>query len=280
MQTAQSEEVIASFRRPPIVEVVASVRFAGMSDMSVFSLGDFWAAELKPEFGAVSLQAPYEAPVEVGEAQLRAPGVGFSVASSPPVPRLWFASSSGQELLQLQANWFAVNWRQVQDGVTSYDRWPKRRASFEHYWPRFRAWAARRGDSLTIEQCEITYINHIRPIEGVWDSHGSAGQIFRGLSGPELRSVTEEQFSWQAQYAIPAAGGLPFRRLHVSVQPAFTGAPPAVTPVVVLQITVRGGPIGQTDSDITATLDRGREIVVRSFLELTSEEARKSWGQE
>lgn len=282
MQIVESESAIVTFQRPPVVEVVASVRFSGLSDASTFALGEFWDTHLRPEFDTLSLQAPYEAPSEIFDPQFRGPGspMGFEVSALPPMPRLWFTSSGGQELVQAQPNWFAVNWRRPSSGDVAYDRWPQRKASFETNWARFRKWATARGDSLVVDQCEITYINHIQPVEGVWSDHGSAGRLFPSLNGPALSGASAEQFQWQGQFRLREDSGEPPARLHVSIQPAFTGAPPQLVPVMVLQLTVRGAPTGQSDEAIVTTFKRGRDTIVQSFVELTSDEARKSWGQE
>lgn len=273
---AEAEGLIASFEQPPIVEVLAAVRFAGLSASSVFALSNFQQAGLGAQFTGPTLQPPYEAPMEAPGSQVR-PGFGVEVSTMPPLPRLWYTAGEGQELVQLQSNWFAVNWRRTSDR-TAYDRWPSRRESFVRYWTRLREWAGTRGDDLVVEQTEITYINHIQPIDGIWEDHASASRLFPSLAGPELDQAVPEQFSWEGQYRVVGAEGGP-ARLHVSIQPAFTGHPSAVVPIVVLQLTERSAPLGQTDAEVIATLDRGRATIVQSFVQLTSEEARRSWGQ-
>lgn len=277
VQHAEGEGLIASFERPPIVEVLAAVRFAGLSASSVFALSDFHQVGLGAQFTGPALQPSYEAPIEAVGSQL-GPGFGVEISTTPPLPRLWYTAGEGQELVQLQPNWFAVNWRRTSDR-TPYDRWPSRRESFVRYWTRLREWAAARGDNLVVEQTEITYINHIQPIDGIWEDHATASKLFPSLAGPELDQVVPEQFLWQGQYTVVGAEGSGPARLHVSIQPAFTGHPPAVVPIVVLQLTERSAPLGQTDAEVIATLDRGRATIVQSFVQLTSDEARRSWGQ-
>jgi hypothetical protein len=50
--------------------------------------------------------------------------------------------------------------------------------------------------------------------------------------------------------------------------------------VLSLDLTVRGAPVTVgDDGDLVQWMDDARERIVRSFVELTSERARRSWGQ-
>lgn len=275
---SESQGQIASFERPPVVEVVASVQFGGLSDAGIFSVGNYWRENLREEFPEFSLQAPYDVPEEKFHGP-QPPSANLQFGGRPPLPRLWLSAQPGQpgDLVQIQQDWFALNWRKVLPH-DRYDRWPQRRDAFERHWTALVAWAGRLGDRLSPRQFEVTYINHIVPIDGLWTGHDDVGVVFDG--GPP-RSVGDrrlEMAGWNADYRVEVDGS-PKARTHVSAQPGFRSVPgqPEPQPLVVLEVTCRG----QVGSDNVLTcLDLGRESVVNTFLSVTSAKAKKAWGME
>jgi uncharacterized protein (TIGR04255 family) len=272
-------DVIASFGTPPVVEVVTSVRFAPMSPQNFLAVGSFWRDEWQADFPGFELQGPYEAPVE-GFAGPIPPGGRLSIGwqSLPPLPRVWMTSPGGQQVLQVQSDWFAANWRREgAGGEVEYDRWPARRAHFAERWEQFRRWLEANGESPIPNQCEVTYINHIRPVDGIWSSHADIDRIFPTLGLSNAVPARSEQVAWRSQHVVDAGDGVPSARLHVSVTPAFTGPGPEPAPIYVLELTVRGAP--PEDGQFPTFGDRARRIIVESFIGITSGDLREAWGQ-
>jgi uncharacterized protein (TIGR04255 family) len=277
MGVPSSPEAIVSFDDPPVVEVVASVQFDGLSDASIFSVGAHWEQSLRDEFPNFSLQPPYEMPQELFQ-KPEAPTLNLQFSVRPPLPRLWLSGQEGEqsELMQVQQDWFALNWRKVGPNA-KYDRWPQRRAAFKSRWDAFFAWAASRGDVLTPKQFEVTYINHIRPIGGLWEQHSESSKVFAFGLPTEVGGYGLEQSGWNADYLAPANVSAP-ARTHLSVKPGFTRSPdsPEPLPILIFEITARG-PVPAADR-LLECLDQGRNSIVRSFVAVTSDEAKTAWG--
>lgn len=273
-----AEDVIADFATPPVVEVVTAVRFSPMRHETFLAFASHWRDAWKADFPGFELQGSYESPVErFSEVAPQAPTLSFEFPPVMVLPRVWISSADGQHLLQVQRDWFAANWRR-HGGASeaTYPHWPARRAEFEKRWGEFSGWLIAQGETLDAVQCEVTYINHIAPVAGIWTSHGDVERVLPGLSvGSEL-PARAEQAAWRSQYVVDAEGDLPQARLHVSLTPAFGGSSEP-KPIYVLELTVRGAP--GPGGDFGKFGDRGRRVIVESFISMTSSELRDAWGQ-
>ncbi len=270
-------KALPSFKRPPVTEVVIAVRFKRASNYSLPSLGDLARRLEVGGFGAVEERTGYEAPVErfglgagwVGELSLE-------LSSGPPPIRYWFLNEAGDELLQIQPNWFAANWRKVEPSA-QYGRWDAR-------WEAFEKWLIVVADSvsdedLAFDQVEVTYINHIEP-DSVWEGHGDAPEVFTPLAlarGAFLGSP--EQCSADLKFVMESPEhGKQLGRLHVAIKPAKSR--PTGTPLFVMDLTARGAPIGAGLGGVQAFAELAREWIVRGFADLTTEAMHKVWERE
>lgn len=282
---ADAPASIVSFRSPPVAEVVTSVRFTPMPVETFLSIGTLHAEKWSHDFPDLEQQVHYEVPTETFPGPgARAMPFEISFPAPPPMPRIWAISSDGYELLQLQPNWFAANWRanaaQAQPAPgegARYDRWTSRRRAFLRHWATLQEWLAAAKMDARPDQCEVTYINHLRPIEGLWANHGEIGKVLPGISPFVAPGLQPEQVTYRSTAAVSPDGDLPASRLHVVASPAFAATPAEPSPIVVLELTVRGAP---GDGDLSRFYDRARKVIVESFVRLTSDEARAAWGQE
>ena len=191
--------------------------------------------------------------------------------------RLWF-SDGGAHLVQLQTDWLAYNWRKVgTPEEASYERYPVGRARFAEVAQQLRAYLL--DSDLGIfapTQCEVTYINHIELTQED-RPHGRLGGVLttvaenaRGfLPLPEL---TRYASSYLMQDHEQVVG-----RLHVSAEPGRASA--QGEEIVVLTLTARGRPLSADLEGALAFCDLGREWIVKSFVELTTERMKtERWG--
>lgn len=260
------------------------MKFPAMSPGTFTAIGALREAVWAEGFPVLEQQAPYEAPIERFDGpQLQQP-IKFEFQSGPIVPRLWMISEAGNELLQVQPDWFAANWRRnaVPGGGANadvqYDRWAARREAFVRHWDILSAWLQERDNVGLPIQCEVTYINHILPIHGLWATHGEIGNVLPALQVPTVNGAKPENVAWRSSSVRPETDGLPPSRLHITANPGFTGPGPEPSPVVVLELTVRGAP--PEDGDVLRFLDTGRQTIVETFLAITSDVAREEWGQQ
>lgn len=263
---------IVRFTSPPVVEVVAGVSFTGYDSSFGPVLAAFWKEILRSRFPELQQQPPYVPPEEIFNDQPAMGGVMFQFVGQFSGSRLWATAEDGNELLQLQPDWFARNWRKVNVG-DEYDQWPARRAALASSLAELSQYLTSSGFKMpTIRQCEVSYVNHIS-LEGVSGGHGGIGQVLKGqdgLSGP----FPVEQATVQAKYILENELG-PIGRLHVSFNPALDAAG---KPIYVLELTARGKPDDPSVPSALAFLDRGREAINAAFVGLTTTEMHQAWG--
>lgn len=274
---ARGPEGIVNFRNPPITEVVVGVAFKDAAGLSTAHIGECWRAKWESRFPRVEEHPPYSPPVERFDVPPHGPTFALEL-SVRPTTRLWFVTDDGHELIQVQRDWFACNWRKVSTG-SEYDRWPARRAAFETFYTDLERFVEDRGlGKVTPVQCEVTYVNHIVAGDG-WQNLGELPAILRlaGAIGGESVSAPE-QMQLGASFVISDETDTPRGRLHVTAQPAALRDGGA--PLYVMNLTARGGPEGEGLRGALAFLDRGRAQIVRTFTAITTESMHEVWGRD
>jgi len=262
-----------SFAHPPVVEVVAGLAFVDYPPEHAVALSAFWREELRQEFPRLQFQPPYTPQEEQFEGAA-GPSISFQLSSAFPSPRLWASTEDGQELVQLQTDWLALNWRKVKpDGA--YDRWAARRTSLSRIYALLQEFLARESlANPVIRQCEVTYINHIS-LDGVPDGHAAYSSFFKGQEALTTAGDVE-QLTLQASYRLgdPAS---PTGRLHLKVAPALNASG---KPIYVLELTARSAPLHMSISSALSFLDSGRDAINEAFVKLTTDAAHRRWGYE
>jgi hypothetical protein len=130
MSKADLRPPLPNFERPPVAEVILSVAFEPVQGLGVIELARLWEEKFRGEFPGVEEQPPWQMPIERLSSSPGTPNVSLEVFSSPPMPRLWFISERGTELVQVQRDWFARNWRKM-DSPEGYPRYASLRRPFE-----------------------------------------------------------------------------------------------------------------------------------------------------
>lgn len=116
------EGPLPEFDDPPVVETVLSVQFRELPKLGVAQIIRFWERELAAELPEVEQQPPYNIPIERFGDEFDGGPVRLAIAQDFPSPRFWF--SSGSDLVQIQPDWFAYNWRKarLERGVRALSR--------------------------------------------------------------------------------------------------------------------------------------------------------------
>ncbi len=263
---------LPEYKRPPVVEVMLAVAFAPLG-LSIVDLSEFGRANLSVTLPEVQEQPPVQMPIEPGRHHQPMPGVGFSLLQGPPSPRLWFRSSDGTKLVQIQRDWFGCNWQDATGTAGSYPRFPSIEEFFLENYQRFeRFTTVNTGHEPVPTQCEVTYVNHIRPT-ATWQRAGQAHLMNRlvGVGGDYLPEP--EEVAASARYPMEVDGQLA-GRLHVSLVPGYALA--NLGPVLTLTLIGRGAPRATGLDGVRSMFHLAHEGIVEGFA-LASPAAEVDW---
>jgi uncharacterized protein (TIGR04255 family) len=253
------EKSISKFQNPPIVEKLMGIQFAPLQQWSVPHFGLFWQ-EIRDSFPRCTTQPPLLR--EEQEIKLE-----DSI-------RCWFLHESQTKLIQIQRDRFLYNWQKP----TTHEKYPHHesiRPEFAEFWQKFCDFLVENEiDRPTIEQCEITYVDHFEKGRE-WQSLSDLPSVINcwsGLSG-ELLHSDPDLITIQMAYSLPDIDG----KLIILMEPAFRSED--AKEVFQLRITATGKPVSQNIDDILSWFDAGRNCVVRGFIDLTTERMHELWGR-
>ena len=271
---------VPSFKSPPLNEVVLGIQFEPIERFDITTYGSYWET-LRSKFPRVEHHAPLDPFFEKIGGRKQALGevgrIKFEPFLSAQLPRAWFISQDEQHLIQLQADRFLRNWRKSspEDLYPRYENHLK--PEFKSELKQFKSYCDENGlGKISVNQCEITYINHV-----ITDKHhNQLGDVFVGWSNDyNLSGLAEiESINLSVSHIINDSDGDFIGRLYVKVQPVFRVVDDK--PVILIELSVRGRPIGKDMDGVMKFMDMGREIIVRSFAKITTKEMHKLWGRE
>ena len=267
---------LPEFERPPVNEVVFGVQFEPLKTLHAAHLGLYWN-RVRERYPNTEEQIPVAHLVEKFEpVTSRQPegDIVIEVGSPPLVPRCWYLDESKLQLTQVQPDRFLRNWRQI-EGKEAYPRFKFLFERFREEWQGFLKFLEdERIGTPAVDQCELTYINHIPQGEG-WTEPSDFPRILSVWAGNRSSSFlpNPELVNWRVSYLLPNQRG----RLHVQMKQAIRSRDRR--PVIVLDLTARGSPKSQYADDISSWFDLAHEWIVRGFTELTTPEMHKTWGR-
>ncbi len=196
--------------------------------------------------------------------------IGFGITMGAPRNRFWFISLSGDELIQFQQDKLLHNWSKIGDQTNEYPRFEKIIATFESEIHILNSYFVNlAGKPAAINQCEISYINHI-PLEA--KAHKTNAMDW--LRFIQFHGGEPEEFSMVFGKTIQASDGRPQGRLTTE---AILVIDDKGQKIIVLNLTARGAPVHQTSNSALEFLKLGREIIVNSFADITTDSAHAFW---
>jgi len=272
-----SDAPLPEYDRPPVVEVVFATALRSLP-VSVVDLSAFVLESLGEDYPLRTEQPPMRMPVETFDAtsQRLIPSLELLAGRAPPV-RLWLQSADQTRLVQLQRDWIACNWQKGRNDAP-YPRYETIEAFFLQVWDDLSSFVDRHGKGpLVAEQCELTYVNHVLPRAGVWDNYGQLNQVLRlaGVAGDFLPAPEVGQLG--SRYRI-STDGRDVGRLHVQALPGVN--PADQRPLIQLNITARGAPLGGGRDEALAFFRLAHEWIVRGFEAVTTDAAQETlWGK-
>lgn len=260
---------LPDFKEPPINEVVLGVQFATPRGYSQIRAHEVWQLYRSDYPTVQEHQALAPAFETFGIPSAASPEISFISGASHD--RFWFLSATSEELIQFQQDRLLHNWRKVKESGSEYPRFERMIAKFEEELETFENYASKLApQALRINQCEVTYINHIsvaeesaslRPADWLTVVGGGA-QDFDDFA-TSLRQILKN-------------GNKPFGRLIVN---AATARRPDGKKLISLNITVRGSPSGAGRSEAIQFLKNARDVIVCKFAEITTKQAHDAWGR-
>jgi uncharacterized protein (TIGR04255 family) len=252
---------------PPVNEVVVGVQF-NQTAITGAHIGLFWE-ELRDEFPKVSEHPPLEPKIEfLQPRRFSAPRLEFSAWHGS---RYWLTSEDDVQLVQVQPDRLLYNWRRGPNNAA----YPRFEAVQEKFWSIAGKWSdflKMEGQTLTLSQWEVTYINHILTPEGeptlaeVLSFWGE--QLDRALGGAAEAGRLEAQ-------RILTENNEPWARMYLNVT---TGIRFDQVPLIAFELTVRG-PSGDEDAWETThnRLFQARRQIVTAFDTLTTPKMHAVW---
>jgi uncharacterized protein (TIGR04255 family) len=243
------------FDRPPVVEVVCGVRFDAGGKMKVAHIGAFWAT-LKDAYPV----AEEAIPLVRGQFE------------PDMAPRTWLITGDGTELLQLQKDWFLLNWKKSDDGQV-YPSYQTVKTRFDERFGEFLRFLSNERIDISYKEFELTYVNHILKGNGL--AQLGEGALFVdhsfSLEGRFLPSPVH--FNWQTSYPLPKDYG----RLNVTAQ---TGIVKSTREALVrLDLQAVGLPSDAPESRMDEWFGLAHEWITRGFSDITVPELHEIWGR-
>lgn len=275
---------LPSFERPPVVETVLGVQFDPLPDFANAHLGSFWKFMQDPGQGSTGLldwpnvsDAPPLAPAHerFGEGETwRHLGAQLKLTQDVSA-RIQFRNTDGNRMIQLQNGRLHYNW--VGHTGNPYPRYRVVRPEFDEVFGRFQKFlVAERLGECRPNQWEITYVNHL-PKGSVWNEPSDWRNVFVSLpgpwSGPSAVRLESAGGEWHFEI-VPQRGRLHIQLAHLRTGPSEPGE------TLRLMLTARGPVAEDTGEGLSLEegLSLGREAIVRTFKDITSESAHEYWG--
>lgn len=262
---------LPDFDNPPVVETVLSVQFESITGLHTAHLGLLWH-EFEAAYPRSDERTPLDQVIEQFPENPRVRiGLQLQTLENLPVPRLCFLTEKGNEMIQVQADRFIKNWRKEGAGETYPHYNETIKPMFERDFATFHSFLVKnRFEVPSINQCEVTYVNHILSGEG-WETFADFDKIFDFWhhSGADIPGRVED-LRVHPRFTIPDDNGVPIGRLHVDIQPAFRTSD--YRPMYVFHLTARGH-VGNGFE----FFDIGRRWIVKSFASLTTPTMHEIW---
>lgn len=258
---------LPDFGKPPLNEVVLGVQFSNPIGYSQIQAGHVWDL-FRSEYPNVEEYMPLSPVFEIFGSQVPFLGNQLSFVDGPLHDRYWFLNESRDELIQFQQDRLLHNWRKVGDQSNDYPRFERMIERFTSEMAKLEAYLATLTPQvLQINQCEISYINHI-VVENTTTLSLSRWLNFVNFDAkhPESLNLTFRETIFE--------GERPAARLICELGEVLR---PDGQRAIVFNLTVRGAPKLPTMNSALEFLAQGRANIVRRFTELTTPEAHRAW---
>ena len=258
---------LPEYKTPPLNEVAFGIQFSPAPHYSQIHAGEVFNL-FKSDFPKVAEHGALPPMFETfGLSSQQAVQFGFGGAARHD--RFWFISDDDRKLLQFQQDRVHLNWRNSTEGGEIYPRFDTMIFEFQNCIEKleifFRAYGL---ESLSCNQVELAYINHIKP--GKSERYSDLIKL-----GGELISRSDD-FALNYRRVIKDDSGKPTGRL---ISEVATALDQAGKELLLLNLTVRGAPADAKISSAVNFLNDARITIVNEFTDITTKDAHVIWGR-
>lgn len=265
-------EVRPDFDRPPVEQVLLAVVFRPLTRLRASHLGLFWDL-INRDGGFPRVEEyPHRPPhvEEFGSEQQQ--DFRVSVVDRPPVPRVVFTSGNGRSRVAVQDDLLQVGWQR--SGDEPYPRFERPRAEFVRLLDAFRSFLKDYGlGTVRVRQAEVSYVNLI-PSGALWSTPADLQRLVRFAPAMTAAGQGIEDLHF-AQRHVLRDQDIPWGRMYLGLD---ADALAEDTAGALLSLTVRA-PVSKGDEEVVPILDRGHDVIVSAFVQVTTEEAHIAWGR-
>jgi uncharacterized protein (TIGR04255 family) len=254
------------------------VEFSGPVISEAGALADFWT-EIRAEFPDVQKRPRYSPMAESFDLrpQQPQPQIEFRLGEGEAPQRYMFRNEQQNLAVQVQENRFAFSWDETSPGE-EYPRYRWIRERFQNLYATFTAAA---DDQLLAEHppswCATTYTNDIDHPDSVDPMHGPLEDIVRFVRRPESDVLPPvEDTTIRQRRLLRDTEGNPLGRLYIRAIPTLS-PPPESRPGYRLVLRVVARPFEQDEAGVIARQDESRELIVRSFKDITTDKMHSKW---
>jgi hypothetical protein len=284
-QRGQSSQYdLVSCERPPVAEVALSMQFAPET-FDVEAFGRF-ARETRAELPDRQRQPMLPPITETFDKASAPPSMEIRLELPTALPRTWFLSKDGVQLVQLQHDRLTLNWRELDRGL-EYPRYEQLRQRFCELLKLLTDGLEEAGDPYAVNLCEVTYVNPIElaasclpPADTA--NHPDLAEIINRLRPRPADAFLPDAEDAQlvARWRIPGselgAVDAPAGRLYLNAAPGLK--PPSFTPIYLVNMTAHVIPLAGDAEGALRALDVGHKWVVLGFTDLTTTKMHRLWG--
>lgn len=247
------------YTHPPINELVLGVYFnPPLIHLRSEHVGLFWR-EVRDQFPVIRQQSP------IGDVFVGAPN------EHAPMPRYWLIAADDAHLLQIQRNAFLVNWRRRNSG--QYPHFETVKQVFDANYDKLIAFLKAEAETpeVSIDVCELTYINLIESGDYWKDVGGIAAVVpsFRALE-PVLAKATLQDVNATTIFKFDD-------RSSLSVNVRTGNSPSTKKSRLILELRASGKPSAGTKTAADAWFAMAHDVIGECFNTMTAPEVQQKY---
>ncbi|WP_331445881.1 TIGR04255 family protein [Streptomyces xanthochromogenes] len=257
--------------QPPVNEVVLSVAMVPQPTLIGPRIPEIFGPWYV-EHQNVQVVQPYMMPIEQDPAIGPAVPPGATLNFTSVIEsRYWLNSADGAEVVQVQPDYLALNWKRTAPDQ-EYPHFAALRERFASLTTSASEGLQKFGGTVGPVRAELAYINLIEP-NSLW---GNLSEVHRILNVSSGLVEDYEQFSFAT--SLPIRDERDFHgRLHVTIQPSFDWL--KAEPRIHLNITARSLNFPTSSCERAFSFfDRAHTVANRAFRNILTAEAREIWG--